>query len=206
MKGRRIVGAFATALCFLMSSLAWAQTDTARIVGTVSDTSGAVIPGVTVSVKSEKTGAERSVFTNDKGAFVVTPLAAAAYTVKADQPGFSRREYSGIIVQVGQEKNVNIVLQPAGIAQEVTVSAGELTQVDTSSARVGVNVSEREVSQLPLNGRQVSQLYLMSPGAVNSGSGTFDNIRFSGRSNQQNVIRFDGVEGSSIVDSSPGNL
>ena len=57
-----------------------------------------------------------------------------------------------------------------------------------------------------MNGRQVSQLYLMAPGAVNSGSGTFDNIRFSGRSNQQNVIRFDGVEGSSIVDSSPGNL
>ena len=57
-----------------------------------------------------------------------------------------------------------------------------------------------------MNGRQVSQLYLMAPGAVNSGSGSFDNIRFSGRSNQENVIRYDGVEGSSIVDSSPGNL
>ena len=57
-----------------------------------------------------------------------------------------------------------------------------------------------------MNGRQVSQLYLLAPGAVNNGSGTFDNIRFSGRSNQQNVIRYDGVEGSSIVDSSPGNL
>src|SRR5436190_5559319 len=107
MKGRHIVGATAGFVCVFMAAFAWAQTD-ARIVRTVSDTSGAVIPGVTVSVKSEKTGAERSVLTNDKGAFVVTPLAAAAYTVKADQPGFSRREYSGIIVQVGQEKNVNI--------------------------------------------------------------------------------------------------
>src|SRR4029078_4010247 len=77
---------------------------------------------------------------------------------------------------------------------------------DTSSARIGVNVSEREVAQLPLNGRQVSQLYLLTPGAVNNGSGTYDNIRFSGRSNQQNALRYDGVEASSIIDASPGNL
>src|SRR5207302_5141913 len=77
---------------------------------------------------------------------------------------------------------------------------------DTSSARVGVNVSEREVAQLPLNGRQISQLYLMAPGAVVNGAGTFDDVRFSGRANEQNAIRFDGVEGTSIVDASPGNL
>ena len=71
---------------------------------------------------------------------------------------------------------------------------------------MGVNVTEREVANLPLNGRQVSQLYLLTPGAVNSGSGTYDNIRFSGRSNQQNIIRYDGVEASSIIDASPGNL
>jgi len=60
---------------------------------------------------------------------------------------------------------------------------------------MGANISEREVAELPMNGRQISQLYLLAPGSVNSGSGTFDNIRFSGRSNQQNVIRYDGVEG-----------
>jgi hypothetical protein len=88
----------------------------------------------------------------------------------------------------------------------VTVEGGSLAHVDLSSARLGTNVSSREVTELPLNGRQVSQLYLMAPGAVNSGSGTFDNIRFSGRSNQQNIIRFDGIEGTSIIDASPGNL
>ena len=206
MKGRRIVGAFATALCFLMSSLAWAQTDTARIVGTVSDTSGAVIPGVSVTVKSEKTGAERTALTNEKGFFIVTPLPPATYAVRADLPGFSGGEFSGVGLQIGQEKTLNVVLKPAGVASEVTVSGGELTTIDTSSARVGVNVSEREVGQLPLNGRQISQLYLMTPGAVNYGAGTFDDVRFSGRSVEQNEIRFDGVEGTSIVDTSPGNL
>ncbi len=97
-------------------------------------------------------------------------------------------------------------MQPASVSTEVNVSGGELATIDVSSARIGANVSQREVAQLPMNGRQISQLYLLAPGAVNNGSGTFDNIRFSGLSNQENVIRYDGVEGSSIVDSSPGNL
>src|SRR5205085_7924030 len=58
----------------------------------------------------------------------------------------------------------------------------------------------------PLNGRQLSQLYLQAPGSVNSGSGTFGDIRFSGRAVEQNVIRYDGVEGTGIIDASPGNL
>jgi len=62
------------------------------------------------------------------------------------------------------------------------------------------------VGTLPLNGRQLSQLYLLTPGAQTAGGGSFDNIRFSGRANQQNAVRFDGIEGSSVVDASPGNL
>src|SRR5205085_8423055 len=106
----------------VFSVLAWGQTDTARIVGTVSDTSGGVIPGVTVTVKSEKTGAERTSVTNEKGFFVVTPLPAATYNVKADQPGFTGGEFSGIILQIGQERTINVVLKPAGVTSEVTVS------------------------------------------------------------------------------------
>ena len=75
-----------------------------------------------------------------------------------------------------------------------------------SSARIGTNVIEREVKDLPINGRQLSQLYLQAPGSVNSGTGTFGDIRFSGRAVQQNIIRYDGVEGSAIIDASPGNL
>jgi len=115
-------------------------------------------------------------------------------------------EFKGIALQVGQERTLNVTLSPSAVSTEVNVSGGELAVVDVSSARMGANVSQREVAELPMNGRQVSQLYLLAPGAVNNGSGTFDNIRFSGRSNQQNVIRYDGVEGSSIIDSSPGNL
>jgi hypothetical protein len=172
----------------------------------VTDPSGAAIPGATVTVKSEKTGLERKVKSNESGGYIVTNLPPAAYSIEGQAPSLGPTQYTNIQLTVGQERIVNLILQPAAITQEVNVSSGELSAIDTSSARIGANVNEREVASLPLNGRQVSQLYLLAPGAQTAGGGSFDNIRFSGRSNQQNVIRYDGVGGGSIIDSSPGNL
>ena len=183
----------------------YAQTSAGRIVGSVTDPSGAHVAGATVTAHNEKTGQERTAATNDEGYYILTSLDPAPYTVKGSKSGFTDAEFTGLVLQVGQEVTQNIALKVAGGTTSVTV-ADALAHVDTSSARVGVNISEREVAELPLNGRQISQLYLMAPGSVNSGGGSFDNIRFSGRSNQQNAVRFDGVEGGSIVDASPGNL
>src|SRR5205823_2121609 len=193
-------------LLSLTSVSCWAQTATGRLVGTVRDTSGSQAGSVTVTVKNDKTDQERTVTTSDAGQYIETSLEPSSYSIKAAKPGFAEAQIQGLTLGVGQEITTDIVLQVAGTTTSVTIESGTLAHVDTSSARVGVNISEREVAELPLNGRQVSQLYLMAPGAVNNGSGTFDNIRFSGRSNQQNAIRFDGVEGSSIIDASPGNL
>jgi hypothetical protein len=71
---------------------------------------------------------------------------------------------------------------------------------------MSVNVNPREVEALPLNGRELSQLYLQAPGSLNSGSGTYGDIRFNGRAVEQNIIRYDGVEGTAVIDASPGNL
>src|SRR5207249_10439302 len=86
------------------------------------------------------------------------------------------------------------------------VVSGEETVTDSGSASMSANVIPREIQGLPINSRQLSQLYLQAPGSVNSGSGTFGDIRFSGRAVEQNIVRFDGVEGSGIIDASPGNL
>lgn len=185
---------------------AWAQTDQARIVGTVTDSTGAIVPGAGITVRNEKTGAERKLKASEQGAYVVTNLAPAPYTVVGEASGLGPTAYQNITLTAGQERTVNIVLQPAAMTQEINVSGGELVVIDTSSARVGANINEREVATLPLNGRQLSQLYLMAPGAQTAGGGSYDNIRFSGRANQQNAVRFDGVEASSIIDASPGNL
>jgi hypothetical protein len=190
----------------ILTTTVFAQSDVGRIVGTVADSTGAVIPGASISVKNEKTGQERSVKSDSQGYFIVTQLPPASYTIVGSSSGLGPQEYREVRLAVGQERMLNIVLMPASVNTEVTISGGELAVVDTSSARVGVNVSEREVATLPLNGRQVSQLYLLTPGAVNAGSGSFDDIRFSGRASEQNAIRFDGIEGSAIVDTNPGNL
>ncbi len=186
--------------------LMFSQTDAARMTGTVTDATGAVIPAASVAVKNEKTGQVRKISTDEHGVYLAPQLQPSVYSLMAMAPGMATAEFQGISLQVGQERTLNITLSPSSMTTEVNVAGGELVTVDVSSARIGANVSTREVAELPLNGRQVSQLYLLAPGAVNNGSGSFDNIRFSGRSNQQNVIRFDGVEGSSIIDSSPGNL
>ena len=79
------------------------------------------------------------------------------------------------------------------------MASGALAEVETSSASIGANVSAREVANLPLNGRLLSQLYLLVPGASSSGSGTFNDMRFSGRANEQNTIRYDGIQAGSVV-------
>ena len=189
-----------------MLSAVYGQTDAARLTGTVGDASGAVIPGAVITVKNENSGLARKTTANETGVYVFNQLQPATYTLTAEAPGMAPAEYRGIALQVGQERTANVTLQPSGVSTEINVSGGDLVVIDLSSASMGANVSSREVADLPLNGRQVSQLYMLAPGAVNNGSGTFDNIRFSGRSNQQNVIRYDGVEGTSIIDSSPGSL
>lgn len=175
-------------------------------MGTVVDSTGAIVPEAIVKATDTRTGAEREVQSDDKGFYILTNLLPSVYDLTASQAQFATARYTEINLSVGQERTVNIVLQPATVTSEITVSAGELTTIDTSSAAIGTVVNAREVATLPINGRQMSQLYLLAPGAVTSGGGSYDNIRFSGRANQQNAVRMDGIEASAIIDASPGNL
>ena len=190
----------------LLLPLAFGQNDAGRIAGMVTDASGASVPGTSITVTNEKTGQERKVASDAAGAYVILNLTPSSYKITAQGNGFGLWQTSAVPLSVGQERVINIVLQPAAVTTEVNVSGGELTLVDTSSAAIGTNVNSREVATLPLNGRQLSQLYLLAPGAQTAGGGSFDNIRFSGRANQENAVRYDGVEASSIIDASPGNL
>ena len=182
------------------------QMDVARIVGTITDATGAVIPAATVTVKNESTGQSRRVVANERGVYFAAQLPPARYTLTAEATGMAPAEYTGISLQVGQERTLNVTLQPSTVSTEVVVSGGALTVIDTSSAAIGGNVSEREVAQLPINGRQISQLYLMAPGAVNFGTGTFDDMRFNGRSYEENAIRYDGIEAGGIISNNPSDF
>lgn len=195
----------ALAILFALIINISAQSDQGRIAGTITDTNGGVVAGATITVTNELTGEARTVTTKDDGSFVVVALKPSKYSVAAGSGNFETTKRT-VEVLVGQQTNVDLNLQVKGVAVQVDVVSGEDTIVNTSSASMSANVNPREVAGLPINGRQLSQLYLQAPGGVNSGTGTFSGIRFSGRANNQNVIRYDGVEGTAIIDASPGNL
>jgi len=193
-------------LIAVMSALAFGQGDQGRIAGTVEDASGAVIPGVTITITNVRTGEQRTVLTADSGNYVMPALRASEYAVSASLPGFATLERKSLQLVAGQRLDVNFTLQAAAVATTVNVETADVPIIDTSSATMGINVDQREVHDLPINSRQLSQLYLQAPGAQNTGSGTFGDIRFSGRAVEQNAVRFDGIEASAIIDASPGNV
>jgi hypothetical protein len=194
-------------LAFLaLSFSAFAQQDAGQIQGVVRDSAGAVIGGATVTIRSEALGVERTVTTNESGAYVAPQLRPGAYTVTVTQTGFTTAQ-ADVEVGLSQNRAVDLQLEIGQSSEVVNVTANlEAATVDASSNRLGVNVTAREVKELPVNGRNYSQLQLLTPGATNTGVGNFNDIRFNGRSNQQNQTRLDGIENTAIFDASPGYL
>jgi hypothetical protein len=190
---------------FALATVAFAQGD-ARISGRVIDQNGAIVPGATVTITNEATGQARTATVGDDGTFTVAALKPSKYTVSVKASNFADATKTGIDLLAGQPLDLELKLNAQGVAATVDIVSGEDTIANTASASMSANVNPREVEGLPVNGRQLSQLYLQAPGAANTGGGTFADIRFSGRANQQNVVRYDGVEGTAIIDASPGNL
>jgi hypothetical protein len=195
----------AATLVTVCSVNGYAQTDQGKISGIVRDQSSAFVGGAKVTVKNERTGEERNAVSNDQGYFLISYLKPSTYTIKTEKAGFAAIEYTTMPLAVGQELTLDFEIKPAGVQEDVTV-IGTAPVLDMSSARMGVNLSQREVDNLPVNGRQMSQLLLGAPGSQNAGTGTWQDIRFSGRAVEQNAIRYDGIEGSAIIDAAPGNL
>ena len=190
----------------LFSPAAFAQTDQARVVGTVSDSVGAVVPGAIIVVKNEKTGEDRTITTNGDGGYIIAALKPSFYTITITKTGFAAAENKNVQLLVGQELNLNVTLQPEGGGTTIIDVVSSEAAINTASASLSVNVNPREVQGLPLNGRQLSQLYLQAPGAQNTGSGSYGDIRFNGRATEQNAIRYDGIDGTAVIDANPGTL
>ena len=199
----RIVVAIAALICVgPMSGMA--QQTESRISGRVLDTSKAAIPGATVTVTSKQTGAVRTVVSGGEGAYAVTNLGPGTYSVAFDLPGFASQSRE-VLLGVGQIENIDMTLGLANLQEAVTVSA-ESSVIDASSARIGVNVSPEEVDNLPVNGRNFANLMTLSTGATSDGNGGWASVRFNGKSNQQNYLNYDGVDGTYVWDASPGYL
>ncbi len=158
-------------LLLLTAGRAYPQSSS-TILGVVKDTSGAIVPGASVTIQNEDTAQIRSTSTDNDGAYRVPALQAGHYSVRVEKDGFNAHLDRGLILDVAQELAVNPVLQVGTSQQEVTVT-GETSQVETVTSSLGSLVNDQKVAELPLNGRNYLDLTLMLPGvAKNQNLGT----------------------------------
>ncbi len=170
---------------FASFSFLLAQIDTATLLGSVKDTSGAVIPGATVTIRNLGTGMTRSVVTDDTGDFTLSNLRVGRYALNVNLPGFKTVTIPDIELQVAQKARMDVVLQVGETSQEITVTeSAPLLLTDSSS--VGQVVDTRVVEQMPLNGRNFWQLVQLTPGASYIPGG--QNFREGGSSIRSAVV------------------
>ncbi len=149
-------------------SAAWAQS-TAQINGTVSDASGAVLPGVEVTVTQTGTGLTRNTVSNETGSYTLTNLPVGPYRLEAALPGFRTFAQTGIVLTVGANPTLNVALEVGALSETVEVQA-DAALVETRSTGVGQTIDNLRVTELPLGGRQLTELIILSGAAVGGGA------------------------------------
>lgn len=199
MKIRTVRSSFGLVLfLFLAISQAHAQTFTGTFVGTVSDPSGATLAGATVTITNVETSAARSVTTDANGDYTATLLPPGRYKFLVEQKGFKRAVRESVSLDVNQEQRVDFTLAVGDVAETVIVSE-EVPLVQTESATVGTVVEERQVTELPLNGRNFLQLNLLTPGALPGAKGSQlgtqgGSINVHGLREASNFFWLDGID------------
>ena len=151
----------------LASAPAWAQA-TAQLSGTVRDGSGAVLPGVTVTATQTDTGFTRTVVTEGSGTYVMPNLPTGPYRLEVSLAGFRTYVQTGIVLQVAATPVINAVLPIGNLEETVSVEAAA-PLVDVQSAGISEVVENERIVELPLQGRQVTDLIILAGGAVNTG-------------------------------------
>ncbi|MEW6125416.1 MAG: TonB-dependent receptor [Acidobacteriota bacterium] len=153
-----------------------AQTNKATIVGTITDKNGAVVSGATVTITNVKTNIERQVKTTDEGTYTVPLLDVGEYRVTISAQGFKEAKLEGVTLQVGDRLPLDVTLDPSGAAESVTITAGA-TIVQSESSERGSVITGREVTELPLTGRNFTQLATLTPGVSRVTIGTLSDAR-----------------------------
>jgi hypothetical protein len=195
----------------------YAQRVGAAIQGTVRDSTGAVIPGAMIAAIRTETNLRRTATSNETGLFSIPDLPPGKYRVQVSVPGFQTTVVENIELAVGQEFVLNAVLQVGALAEQVTV-ASEVPLVDTSTSQISGLVAERQVKDLPLNGRSFDNLISLNPVMVNSSamkqntsssSGPGNYFSVAGRRPGENIFSWNGVEypgGTNAISSTPGGV
>ncbi|WP_446743755.1 carboxypeptidase regulatory-like domain-containing protein [Silvibacterium acidisoli] len=204
-------------LAFLVSSVAaFAQVVGGTIAGVVTDKSGAAVPAADITLHNEETGAERHYKSGGDGGFTAPSLPVGVYSVTVNAKDFTPLHRTGVSLTVGQALSLNLALDVGQLEQTVSV-VDKPAVVDVSTQETQGLVNERQVKDLPLNGRSFDQLIQLNPASVNyttqrsGGVGTSNSsvgnmFSVSGRRPQENLYLLNGIEytGASLINNTPG--
>jgi Carboxypeptidase regulatory-like domain len=199
-------------LSLLAPKQAMPQAGSSSISGIVADSSGAAVVGVKVVVTNVQTGTSITVASNAAGRYLAPQLGVGQYEVQAQKEGFQTIVRKGITVTVGADAVVDITLSVGTLSQNVEVAA-DASLVDTTTSAVGMLVNSREIQDLPLNGRNLTQLALLAPGVlaeasvsgdVGYGYGTPLRYSTAGLRSEGQAILLDGTNIQGYWDQGPG--
>ena len=193
-------------------SPAWAQVTSATIQGTVTDSTGGVLPGVDITVTHLDTNSVRVGITDDTGRYRLPQLALGAYEVRAELAGFQTAIRQGLNLNLGQEAVVNLTLSVGEITEQVIVT-GAAPLVETTNSEVSGLIDDRQIRDLPLNGRSFTELAVLQPGVVTARAagrslivGMGQKISVNGsRANASSFI-LDGTDINDSMGQAPGSV
>jgi hypothetical protein len=191
------------ALVILLISLpAFSQGNTGRILGTVYDQSGGTVAGATVSVIDTERGVTRTLTTDDAGEYNAPNLTPSQYTVRAEAKGFKKLERQNVVLEVGKEVRIDLTVQPGAQEQTVTVTEA-VPLVETTTATLGGTLENKEIADLPLNGRDYQNLMGLRPGVMQQVGGGPWTQSTNGVRPDESVWMIDGVINHNFYDHRP---
>ena len=194
------------ACLFLAPIIGYGQAvSVSNVEGIITDQTGAVLPNATVKAINKGTGVERIVTTDNNGFYRVAGLAPGVYTIRIESTSFASQVSEGVTLNIGTTLTLNATLKPAGTTETVVISAGDTGLIETTKTDLGGVVSNREIENLPLNGRSLAGLAILIPGArptqsfdptknrssafsINGGGGRNVNTTVDGGDNKDNTV------------------
>ena len=181
---------------------AFSQGSFGRILGTVTDQSGGVVSGATVSVIDTERGITRTLTTDDAGEYNAPNLTAGNYTVRVEAKGFKRLERQSVLVEIGKEVRIDLNVQPGDINQTLTITES-VPLVETTNATQGGTLENADIVDLPLNGRDYQNLLGLRPGVMLQPGGGPWTQSANGARPDESVWLIEGVINANFFDARP---
>ncbi|MGH9916887.1 MAG: carboxypeptidase regulatory-like domain-containing protein, partial [Pyrinomonadaceae bacterium] len=175
-------------------NLCLAQTSSGAINGTITDSTGAVIPGVNIEITNTGTGEKRKISTTETGSYTISNLTVGVYNVTATGTGFALSTAKDVKVSVAFTTTVNLTLNAAGASEVVEVSSGDAqTQINTTDQQLSTLIDNRKILDLPLLNRDPNSLILLAPGAIQTTS-RLGGFSVNGSRERNNNFLVDGAD------------